>query len=82
MATKLAAGLRVILSAAFDRQHVSFIAEAQADGPPCTLVKQWGHTSWTRPRMPRAAAYLDALTADVIAWIKTEAPANNAPRRG
>jgi hypothetical protein len=62
--------------------YVSFIAEAQTGGPPWKLEKQWDHTEWARPRMPRTAGYLNELTDKVIAWI-TKAAADpgelNAP---
>lgn len=73
MATKTAAGRRIILSAVFDRDEVSFVAEAQTGTSPWTLERQWGPTEWARPRMPRTSNHLNKLTSEVITWIKAEA---------
>jgi hypothetical protein len=61
MATQTVGGRRIALMAVLD-VYVSFIAEAQTGGPPWKLEKQWDHTEWARPRMPRTAGYLNELT--------------------
>ena len=71
MATEAVGGRRIVLWAVLGG-YVCFIAESQANGPPWRLEKQWGRTSWARPRVPRTVVQIQGLTNEVIAWIATE----------
>ncbi|MGW1599323.1 serine/threonine protein kinase [Streptomyces sp. NPDC002343] len=77
MATHAHDGRRVVLEAVLDHD-VCFLAEAQHGGPPWTLERQWGHTPWHRPRLPRTHDRLQELTDEVVDWIAHTAPDDSA----
>lgn len=68
MATSVFGKRRIVLEAVL-HHGVCFLAEAQAEGPPWRLERQWGGTEWRRSRLPRTAGQVEKLTEDVIAWI-------------
>ncbi len=74
MSTGVCDGRRIILEAVLD-DSVCFLAESQAEGPPWRLERQWGHTEWRRPRVPRTAGMVEQLAEDVVAWLTNTAPA-------
>lgn len=73
MTTHLHDGQRVVLAGVIERR-VCFVAEAHHGGPPWTLRKQWGPTTWLRPRMPSAESDLQRLVDAIVGHISPPTP--------
>lgn len=75
MATQTQEGRRIVLEAVLDGR-VCFVAESQTDEPHWMLERQWNHTDWFRPRMPRSMQCAEQLTGEILAFVASTKSAN------
>ena len=75
LATQTQEGRRIVLEAVLDGR-VCFVAESQTDEPRWTLERQWNHTDWFRPRMPRSMQCAEQLTDEIVAFVASTKSAN------